>query len=531
MIALVGQCGLERLAEPLRTLTGAEVQVFGLAQLDRVVTDRPDLVYVDLYGFDTVAPLTTAAVAGLALPVPAVEALSGVVAALAGLPVVYRGLRRPSGGAFGLLTGHPALEAALQALAAVVDGQRVLDVQALWARSGVPLDDGVYGLGHGEPGPSGVDLEVQWLATLWAARKARPVKCVVVDLDDTLIWGQIADARFHANNPAYLPNGETLVGEPIEAWWKLRRGLHEALRILRQRGIVLALASRNDPAVVHERFRKRPVIAGGAGLYAKMYAEWPAEWLPGTFAQHALLVDQLALGLDDFVSVQIGFGSKSAMCQAIADELGIGLDTLAFLDDSPFERAEVRAHAPGVLVLDGAVDDFRAVLLHGPRFTPWEVTAAAQQRVSSYTSRAAIAQAADPLAFLATLNLVVSLRPAVDADLARVRELLGRTQQLDLTGAKPDVTSTDGVWVGFCRDRLADHGLVQAAVVRDHQLIAWVCSCRVLPHRVAPTFLALLRAKLPDLAVVFVETGRNAASRGLVEAAAAGIAPWVRVEP
>lgn len=518
--------------------------VAGWTQVELVARLRPALVYVDLFDWDRLAPLVSAAVAGVPVVVDAAElaAMRAVVAALAGHPVVYRGLRRPLGDAFGPATRLPAdLCAALDVLAAVVASERVLEVAALWARHGVVPDEVEHGLGHGEAAlggregaASGAEVEAAALHALWHARVRGPVKCVVVDLDDTLVHGRITDADFSSKNPAYQPEGEGPGAPLVEGWWRLRRGLHEALRVLQRRGIVLALATRNDPAVVARRFRKRLAVPDGeGGMYGFLYADLPADRAAAAHAAHPAVLDRVALGPDDFVCVEAGFGAKSDMCRAVAEALGIGLDTLAFLDDSPFERAEVARNAPGVHVVERPVAGFRAALLHEAPFVIWDESAVASRRVASYRSRSAVVRAAAPgepaalEGFLHGLAIRVAVRPATPADLPRARELLQRTHQLDLTGARPPIEGCEGVWVATCRDRLADHGLVSVGVVGDGALVAWVCSCRVLPHRVAGTILKWMRDATPGLRAARVPTDANAATIGLLEE---GAAPWVRRE-
>ena len=560
-VLLLGRCGLQRLAEPLRARTGGEVVVAGWTQVELVARLRPALVYVDLFDWDRLAPLVSAAVAGVPVVVDAAElaAMRAVVEALAGHPVVYRGLRRPLGDAFGPAARAPAdLHAALDLLGGVVASERVLDVAALWARQGVVPDEVEHGMGHGEaslapregalPGAaSGADVEAAALHALWHARVHGPVKCVVVDLDDTLVHGRITDADFASRNPAYQPEGEGPGAPLVEGWWRLRRGLHEALRVLQRRGIVLALTTRNDPEVVARRFRKRLAVPDGeGGMYGFLYADLPADRADAAHAAHPAVLDRVALGPDDFVHVEAGFGAKSAMCRAVSDALGVGLDTLAFLDDSPFERAEVARNAPGVHVVEGPVAGFRAALLHEAPFVTWEQSEVASRRAASYRSRAAVVRAAvvraarsaeggpgdeggaDALeTFLHGLAIRVTVRPATPADLPRARELLQRTHQLDLTGARPPIEGCEGIWVATCRDRLADHGLVSVGVVRDGALVTWVCSCRVLPHRVAGTILAWMREATPGVRAARVPTDANAATVGLLEE---GAAPWVTRE-
>lgn len=543
MILLLGRCGLERLADPLREL-GHEVQVAAWTQVELVERLRPELVYVDLFDWDSMIPLVSAALAGQAPRLDPAEtsALRAVVSSLADAPVVYRGLRPPPGGAFGLLpsSASRALDAALAELAQLVAMQRVLDVAALWARGGYPTDQVAHGLGHGES-HQGAAAEAGWVHALWVARTRGPIKCLVVDLDETLIHGELIDPAFSQRNPAYLPEGESPGGTVLEGFWRLKRGLHEALRIVRSRGIVLAVATRNDPDLLAARWRKRPPLADrDPGAYAATYAGLETAVLERSFAVHPEVLDRLALGPEDFVIHEAGFGSKSAACRRIAERLGVSLDALAFLDDSPFERAEVRHGAPEVTVLEGSPQEVRERLLTGAPFQVWEESPAAELRAGSYQSRAAVtAQEGEALeAFLAGLELRIGVRAAISADLPRIHELLQRTHQLDLTGARPDLERLAGglegssqlrTYVGWCRDRIADHGLVALGVFEGERLLTWVCSCRVLPHRVAGALLREMLRREPEARVERVETGRNAATAGLIEASRSPT-PWVQVE-
>lgn len=554
-ILLLGNCGLERLADRLReeVREGVEVVVGGWTQVELVERVGAGLVYVDLFGWDVVGPVVVGVVGRREVRVE-LGPLRGVVGVLEGeeargVGVVYRGLRRPSAGAFGVLGGedNAKLIDLLEKLEGVVRGKRVLDVGGLWQRAGQRLDDVMYGMGHGEALDlvEGPGLEARWLGALWRARTRGAVKCVVVDLDGTLIHGEVAADDFHEKNPAYLPHGAQPTRPLLEGWWRLKRGLHEALKIVANRGIVLALATRNDPAVVAERWRKRPAVPDGdPGLYHRMYEDLTGELREAAFGAHPWMLDVIAVGPSDMAHMEAGFGAKSEMCARIAAHLGIGLGSLAFLDDSEFEREEVRQNAPEVLVLDGEVSDFREQLLFAPAFTVWEVTEEARLRGGSYRSRAEVVSMEQRLGveraaaggvalqnFLLGLGLCVGVRPAGVADVLRVQELLLRTHQLDLTGARPEITADvlDGVYVGWCRDRIADHGVVAVGVFRHQRLEAWVCSCRVLPHRVAPTLLWAMLCYHPEAQVERVPTALNGVTRGLIEEARGGPASWVRI--
>lgn len=511
MIVLVGRCGLERLAGALRA-RGHAVATLGAADPAAVAALSPELVYADVVDRDWMHRAWTAGLRGA--PPPDLAYARAALAALAPFPLVVRGVRRPPPAAAGLEGLPPAVAAAWQQAEALVTEVRTVDVQGLWARHGI-VDDGVrFGVGHGEAelGPLGESrlgagdaaaVEAAALEAWLAARRGALVKGVVVDLDGTLVHGELAAPDFGEVNPAWS------AAAPVDddtAWWRAPRGLHDALRVCRARGLALALCTRNDPALVRARFRARPGLRGQV------------------------------LDVDDFDVVEAGFGPKSAACLRIADRLGVRPDALAFVDDHPVEREEVAANAPGVRGLGPPGPALREVLLTGAGFVPWARTEAAARRPGSWRSRAAAAEAegageAALEAFLHGLELRLTVRAARPADAARVAELIARTHQLRLTG-RDTIPPDARVYVAELVDRLADHGLVGvgwfAGEGPTRRLGELAVSCRVLPHRVADAILARMWALEPGARVERVDTGHNAASVGLVDAARRGGGPWVR---
>ncbi|MFM2244540.1 MAG: hypothetical protein RL071_614 [Pseudomonadota bacterium] len=529
MIALVGGCGLEAVAEALRA-AGQPCAVLpdpSAAALDAL---DPALVYVDPVDGAQLGPLMAAALVGRPLDgllAAAVAARDRRLAATEGRPRLLRGLRRPPMGAFGLLEGPPpALTAALQALAAPLAGQRTLDVQGLWARHGIIEDGVLYTIGHGEPdrgalgasrrtGQSAAEVEAAAVAAVLGGLRGPLLKLLAVDLDNTLVYGEIADPGFAARNPAWCPLGEAPVGAAEAALWMAPRGLHEALRAAAARGLLLALVTRNTPEVVRARFRRRPPEAGGAGA-----------WL-----------DALLLDHTDFIAIEASFGPKSAAIHRLCAGLGLHPRAVALLDDSAAERAEVEANGGGCAAWGGSADELRERLLTGAGAqglpAPSGVDRAPSYRSRALSSAAAAAGEDAHRAFLMGLDLRLQLRRAAPGDQPRVLELLARSHQLRLTGDDALPVDLSEVYVLFARDRLADHGLVGVAWRGPGPGAPWAelaVSCRVLPQRVAGSALAALRALAPEAAVPYRPTGRNGAAAGLIAESADGIAPWVRLD-
>ncbi|GDX81477.1 hypothetical protein LBMAG42_32880 [Deltaproteobacteria bacterium] len=526
VIALVGRCGLERLAEVLRA-RGEAVAVLPGADVPALRILDPELVYADPFDAHWATPLGTGALAGRATePAAALAGPAAILDVLGTFSLVVRGVRLPPVGAFGLEGAPPpALAAVFAAAQALTRAHRTIDVAGLWARHGI-LDDAVrFGPGHGEAevGPLGesrlgagnaADVEADAVLAWLAARRGRAFKALVVDLDNTLVYGEIADPEFSSRNPAWCERGTTPVGDAEAAWWRAPRGLHEAIRVCRGRGLALALCTRNERAFVGRHLR----IRDDRGPWGDV------------------LRDGL-LDIANFDVVEAGFGPKSAACLRVAERLGVHPESVVFLDDSEVEREEVRVNGGGVRVLGGPVEAFRETLLTGAGFFPWTRTAVVALRPDSWRSRAAVVDAAEAgeaalEAFLLDLEIVVELRLAAEGDEERVVELLARTHQLRLTGVGV-VAPGARVYVASCRDRLAEHGLVAVAWFvgegRERRLVELAVSCRVLPHRIAASVLAACLAREPRAAVSRVDTGRNGASVGVIEEARGGVARWVRV--
>ena len=243
----------------------------------------------------------------------------------------------------------------------------------------------------------------------------RRIKCVVWDLDDTLVDGVLLE-RPEATPPR--------VDERMLA----------LIERLDREGIVNSVASRNPP-----------------------------EALDDVLAAAPLLRERL-------VAPQLGWGRKSDAIRRVAATLDVGLDAIAFVDDDPFERAEVQGALPDVLVLDRSEVE-PAV----EAFTAPAVTAEARGRAAAYRAneerRLAASAFADYEAFLRTCAISMRLAPASPADADRLAELAARTHQYNSTGAQPGAAdfaraaADPGAHIATVRvrDRFGEDGLVGAA--------------------------------------------------------------------
>jgi methoxymalonate biosynthesis protein len=237
---------------------------------------------------------------------------------------------------------------------------------------------------------------------------------------------------------------------------------------------------------------------------------------------------------DDFVALEIGWGRKSDGLRRLAADLGITLDQLAFVDDHPVEREEVRQALPQVFVLGDRLERVREALLTSPRFQVLHRSAEAAERTA--TTRARLrrdeerATAGDHAAFLASLQVRCSVRRETgSAALPRVAELLRRTSQLHTGGRRPTeaellalVARPDAdVWTLTVADRFGRYGIAGAALVEGARVTSLAISCRVLGLEVEPVLLrralASAAARGPQAAVDFTATDRNLPARRLFD--------------
>ena len=314
---------------------------------------------------------------------------------------------------------------------------------------GLPFD--VSLIPEGEAGPTLVFLTADFVTTAQAPgladRGQSPgIKCVVWDLDNTLWQG--------------------ILVEDDEV--RLKPEMVELLRRLDERGILLSIASKND---YDQAWRKLEDFG---------IAEY-------------------------FLSVEINWLPKSGNIRRIAQRLNIGLDTLAFVDDSRFELEEVSTALPMVACVNAAdIGD-----LHGhSRFQGSSSKEAGNRR--KYYRDAVVRDLErerfgdDYRGFLAACRIVLDISRSSPADLDRVEELVQRTNQLNFSGRKyrreeiHPIIADDTLekYVLKCSDRFGSYGTVGFGIVRrtaeEIAVLDFMLSCRVQGKSIEQAFFSHL---------------------------------------
>ena len=291
-----------------------------------------------------------------------------------------------------------------------------------------------------------------------------PKKCLVLDMDNTLWGGVIGEAGMEGIQLGPDYPGNVFVD------------FHKRVLSLRDRGVLLAAASKNNAPDVEA-----------------VLAEHPS----------------CLLKRSDFAAFEVHWEDKATSLRRIAATLNIGLDSLVFVDDNPVERAWVREQLPEVTVIElpatplgywKALDDTAC-------FDTLTLTAEDRKRAAMYAAEAQrqeLQSSAGNLDdFLRSLDLVLTAGLVDESTLPRVAQLLGKTNQFNLTTRRHDEAAIRdicargaGLWVRV-RDRFGDAGLVGVVLAVPEEDGTWgvdtfLMSCRVIGRKVETAMLALL---------------------------------------
>lgn len=291
----------------------------------------------------------------------------------------------------------------------------------------------------------------------------RAKKLVVVDLDDTL-WG---DSVGEVGWQHIKLGGHDYVGEAHVEF-------QHALKALAQRGVLLAIASRNEENVALQAIDCHP---------------------------------EMVLRRDDFAAWRIGWGDKAASVAELVEELNIGLQDVVFIDDHPAERARVRAALPEVLVPEWPSDPaFYAEALAALRaFDAVGVSREDGERTRLYADERRRRQARQTVTsledWLAGLQMEVRAEALNGASLERAAQLLNKTNQMNLRTRRLSAeqlaewpqAGRGEIWTFRVADRFGDAGLCGlvglAAEEGGAAISDFVLSCRVMGRGVEEALL------------------------------------------
>jgi FkbH-like protein len=308
-----------------------------------------------------------------------------------------------------------------------------------------------------------VPLYADHVGRLIAALRGLSRRCLVLDLDNTLWHGVIGDDGL-----------EGIVIGQGDATGEAHLAVQACALALRNRGIVLAVSSKNDEDTARLPFREHPEMLLREGHIAVFQANW-----------------------DD----------KASNIRAIARELSLGLDAMVFLDDSPAERELVRRLLPQVAVPELPADPalYVRTLLASGHFEAVTFLEEDRSRAEFYRNnsrRAVLREDADDLAaYLASLKMVMTIQPFDEAGRKRITQLINKSNQFNLTTrrySEGEVRDMEGDPNWFTlqarlTDIFGDNGMISVVICRrvdqDWEVDSWLMSCRVIARGVENAIL------------------------------------------
>jgi FkbH-like protein len=317
-------------------------------------------------------------------------------------------------------------------------------------------------------------------------------KILVVDLDNTL-WGGVTGEE--GPEKILVGNGSAL-GQGYAA-------LQKYLRELDDKGILLAVCSKNNLADAKEPFQKNK---------------------------------SMLLKLEDFIIFTANWQDKATNIKKMSQDLSLGLESFVFLDDNPVEREWVQTNLPEVIVPDCGSSPYTmlAALRRGLYFESIRVTTEDRSRYEDYKQNlnrrqfeaAAQEKNISKEEFLQTLRMEASCGNVDEKTLPRVTQLINKTNQFNLTSRRyseeqvKKIAQAPDKWLKWYRlqDRFGDQGIV-GIIIASKKETSWhidtfLISCRVLGRQVenfmfADLAAAAKAANASSISAEYIPTPKN----------------------
>jgi FkbH-like protein len=333
-----------------------------------------------------------------------------------------------------------------------------------------------------------VPLYAEQVCRIVAAARGKSRRCLILDLDNTLWNGVVGDDGV---------DGIVIgCGNPTgEAHLDVQR----TALALRDRGVILAVSSKNDDQVARLPFQGHP---------------------------------EMLLKESDIAVFQANWNDKASNIEAIASELSLGLDAMVFLDDNPMERDLIARRLPQVAVPELPADPalYSRTLLAGGYFEAVTFSDEDRNRAGFYrdrTRRMVLQKGMGDLnGYLASLETVITFQPFNEFGRPRIAQLINKSNQFNLTTKRyTEAAVLNSEQDRDCftlqvhlTDRFGDHGMISVVICRridqDWEIDTWLMSCRVLGRRVEEAVLQeiLRHARIRGVASltgIYRPSGRN----------------------
>ena len=347
----------------------------------------------------------------------------------------------------------------------VADDLFIVDVAALASTVGLSNwhDSTLWNLAKLPFAQSYTPLYADYVCRLIAAKYGKSRRCLILDLDNTLWGGVIGDDGLDG---ILIGNGNPTGEAHLQ--------LQQVILSLRDRGIVLAVSSKNEDMIARQPFKEHPDML----LREEHIAVFQANW-----------------------------SDKATNIRTIAKTLSLGLESIVFLDDNPVERMQVRRELPEVAVPELPDDPalYARTLIAAGYFEATAFSDEDKKRAKFYNDNAKrveiLSKSSDMVSYLKALEMEISLTDFDQIGRSRIVQLISKSNQFNLTTKRytdSDIKkfeSNDDYFTRQIRlkDSLGDNGMVSVVICKKNEgnweIDTWLMSCRVLGRQVEDAVL------------------------------------------
>ncbi|MDW3650644.1 MAG: HAD-IIIC family phosphatase [Bacteroidia bacterium] len=337
------------------------------------------------------------------------------------------------------------------------------------------LDSGLH-INADIPFSMDFEAEIAWdFASLLTVFKGEIKKCLILDLDNTLWGGVIGDDGLEGIQIGSLGIGKAFT--ELQGWAKA----------LKERGIILAICSKNTEEIAKEVFEKH---------------------------------EEMILRLDDIAVFVANWSNKADNIRHIQQVLNIGFDSMVFLDDNPAERALVQKELPEVSVPDLPQDpaEYLPFLRKLRLFETLSLSSLDKDRTRQYQEEAQRRSMQSSFSnmedYLISLNMKGKILPFQDQHIARISQLSQRSNQFNLrtiryTESEIKSLQENSLYLDFqvsLEDTYGTYGLISIVLLKkensDRLFIEnWLMSCRVLKRGLEKFVLNHLLEKAREIGI------------------------------
>lgn len=313
-------------------------------------------------------------------------------------------------------------------------------------------------------------------------------KVLVFDLDNTIWGGVIGELGF-----------DNIIINRDETLGKIYLDIQRYILNLKNRGVILAICSKNDQEIALDAFRKNK---------------------------------NMILKLKDISSYRINWNNKADNIREISEELNVSLDSIVFLDDNPAERDLVKKNLPQVSVLEVGDDpsNYLEFIISDGTFEINSFSNSDKFRTQTYNANVKRtklkSKTIDYNQYLKKLEMRAKFEKVSNKDYERIIQLYNRTNQFNLTTKRIDIKSLKKIMysenheiykVSFT-DKFSDYGIISSIIVKFYKnrllIDNWVLSCRVFGRQIEECILnkIILLAKKSKIKIIesnYIKSNKN----------------------